>query len=375
MASITKQPNGRYKVRFRTPDGRERARRFDRKGDADRFANAVETDKVRGEFIDPRAGRSLFADFAGGWLAAQTFDESTREAVASRLRLHVLPTFGQLELRSIRPSTVQAWLRGRQQECAPRYVRVMFANVSAIFGAAVEDGLIARNPCAAKSVQKAKVNPDKVEPWPHERVEAVIAAHPDRYRAVPIVAAGCGLRQGEVFGLRRGDVAFLERKLRVRQQIKILGGKLVTAPPKGGKTRDVPLPDIVSEALAEHLRKYPVADEDELIFLTRERKPLNRNYFNPHIWKPAVVAAGVEPTRANGMHALRHYYASVLLHAGESIRALADYLGHADPGFTLRTYTHLMPESHERTRAAVDAAFGSRKNPAARVRDVSNDAR
>ncbi|MDT5036690.1 MAG: hypothetical protein QOE03_1875, partial [Micromonosporaceae bacterium] len=59
----------------------------------------------------------------------------------------------------------------------------------------------------------------------------------------------------------------------------------------------------------------------------------------------------------NGMHALRHFYASVLLDGGESIKALAAYLGHSDPGFTLRTYTHLMPSSEERTRRAVDRMF------------------
>lgn len=61
----------------------------------------------------------------------------------------------------------------------------------------------------------------------------------------------------------------------------------------------------------------------------------------------------------HGMHALRHLYASVLLDAGESIKALAQYLGHSDPGFTLRVYTHLMPTSHERTRRAVDGFLGS----------------
>ena len=50
--------------------------------------------------------------------------------------------------------------------------------------------------------------------------------------------------------------------------------------------------------------------------------------------------------------------ASVLLDAGESVRALAEYLGHADPGFTLRVYTHLMPASEERTNRAVDHVFG-----------------
>ena len=61
------------------------------------------------------------------------------------------------------------------------------------------------------------------------------------------------------------------------------------------------------------------------------------------------------PDRAAGMHALRHFYASALLDAGESIKALASYLGHTDPGFTLRVYTHLMPASEERTRRAIDA--------------------
>ena len=84
---------------------------------------------------------------------------------------------------------------------------------------------------------------------------------------------------------------------------------------------------------------------------------IHRGYFNGHVWHPALRTAGVEPTRATGMHALRHFYASVLIDAGESVRAVADYLGHSDPGFTLRTYTHLMPSSGERTRRAVDAAF------------------
>lgn len=97
---------------------------------------------------------------------------------------------------------------------------------------------------------------------------------------------------------------------------------------------------------------------------------MNRNYFNSHIWKAALDGAELpdgqralvstgEEGRRNGMHALRHFYASALLDAGESIKALASYLGHEDAGFTLRTYTHLTPSSSEPTRKAVDAALGT----------------
>jgi integrase len=65
---------------------------------------------------------------------------------------------------------------------------------------------------------------------------------------------------------------------------------------------------------------------------TRERTAVGRNCFNSSIWKPALNKAGVRASRENGTHALRHFYASALLDGGESIRAVSEYLGHADPG-------------------------------------------
>jgi integrase len=68
------------------------------------------------------------------------------------------------------------------------------------------------------------------------------------------------------------------------------------------------------------------------------------------------------------MHALRHHYASVLLDGGVSIRAVSEYLGHHDPGFTLRTYAHLMPESEDRACDAIDAAHGAPRGTCAECR-------
>jgi integrase len=96
-----------------------------------------------------------------------------------------------------------------------------------------------------------------------------------------------------------------------------------------------------------------------LVLTTTRRGAINRATFDGKTWKPALTAVGITPTRATGMHALRHFYASALLDAGENSKALASHLGHADPGFTLRVYTHLMPSSEERTRNALDALFRS----------------
>lgn len=86
-----------------------------------------------------------------------------------------------------------------------------------------------------------------------DRVASVSDALPDRYRATAVVAAGCGLRQGEVFGLRVQDVDFLRRQLHVEQQVKLLHGKVILDRPNGGKTRTVPLPTSVADELAGHL--------------------------------------------------------------------------------------------------------------------------
>ncbi|HEY9408555.1 MAG TPA: site-specific integrase [Jiangellaceae bacterium] len=365
------KPRKRYRVRWRDPDGRQRAKTFNLKRAAEQHQINVAADLLRGQYVDPDAGKETFESYATRWLAVQTFDLATANSVADRLRLHAHPVLGAKPLRQIKPSTIQAWLRS-MEALAPNYRKVIFANVSTVFAAAVDDEELRKNPCRAPSVQRPKAEREDVVPWLRETVLGVRDALPKRYRIVVTLAAGLGLRQGEVFGLSPSDVDFLRGKVEVRRQVKLFrGNKQVFGLPKGRKVRTVPLPDSVRDTLAAYLTEYPtrpvtlpwdVPDGKpvtvDLILTNRETKAMNRNYFNPFIWKKALEACGVEPVRTNGCHALRHFYASTLLDAGESIKALSMYLGHSDPGFTLRTYTHLMPTSDERTRKAVDAMLG-----------------
>jgi integrase len=371
-ASRASDGSPRYVVNYRDPEDRGRRKSFRKKADAEAFRNTVEADKLRGTYLDVDAGRVTFRDYAAEWLANRTFDHTTHEATDLRLRVHVLPVIGHLQLRQIKPSTIQGLLR--TMDLSDTYRRVILANVSAILGAAVDDDLIAKNPCKAGSVTRPSVVRRRVVPWPAEQVSAMHDALPERYRLVVTLGSGLGLRQGEIFGLSPADFNFLAGTVEVQRQVRILAGnKLVFAPPKGRKTRTVPLPSSVAAEVNVHMAQFPPARVSlpwltpgnaervavPLLLTTRERSALNRNYFNSSLWRPAQQRANVEPSRDNGCHALRHWYASVLLDAGESIRAVSEYLGHSDPGFTLRTYTHLMPSSSERTRDAVDAAFAA----------------
>jgi integrase len=78
--------------------------------------------------------------------------------------------------------------------------------------------------------------------------------------------------------------------------------------------------------------------------------------------KVALRAAGVPCGRyENGMHDLRHFFASVLLDQGESIKAVAEWLGHTDPSFTLKIYTHLMPSSADWTKSVIEGIYRRRE--------------
>src|ERR1700683_4719252 len=85
----------RYRVRYLGPDGRERSRSFDRKLDADRFRSSVETDLLRGTYIDPDAGRITLRRYAEeAWFPSQTCDAPSLEKIEARLRVHILPALG-----------------------------------------------------------------------------------------------------------------------------------------------------------------------------------------------------------------------------------------------------------------------------------------
>ncbi|MFE9204697.1 tyrosine-type recombinase/integrase [Micromonospora sp. NPDC007230] len=363
----------RYRVRYIAPDGRERSKSFpDRaKREADAFLVSVESDKLRGTYIDPDAGRITFREYAEEWLRTRSFDESTRESTEFRVRKHLMPYFGDRQLKAIKPGNVREWDRSMVGKLAPATRAVVFAHLRTILTAAVDDEKIAKNPCSASSVTPPKPVQRRVVPWKVTTVAAIRESLSRRYRPAVDLGGGCGMRQGEIFGLGVDDLDLDGGWVHVTRQVKLVRSRLVFGLPKNDRDRRVPLPASVAESLRAHLDwcepvkitlpwEDPFSDEQvtvPLVLTTPRKGAINRSTFDAKAWRPALTAAGIVSTRATGMHALRHFYASALLDAGESIKALAEYLGHADPGFTLRVYTHLMPTSEDRTRRAIDDLF------------------
>jgi integrase len=271
---------------------------------------------------------------------------------------------------------VRDWLGVLEEsKLSQNYKTVLFTVLSSIMDSAVEDRLIATNPCRAKSIKRPASSSSDIVVWSEDRLRAVQAGLPARFQIVCTVGGGCGLRQGEILGLSLDDIDEDGLTLHVQRQIRVVDRTLVFALPKGGKKRRVPLSSGVLAATRAHEQAFPSVEVTlpwgepggkqvtVRLLLTGDGGRLYRgDCFNKVVWQGAFRAAGVEyRNRADGMHALRHFYASTLLAQGVSIKELAEYLGHSDPGFTLRTYTHLLPSSYERARLAIDGVFAAGK--------------
>lgn len=117
----------------------------------------------------------------------------------------------------------------------------------------------------------------------------------------------------------------------------------------------MPLPDVVLEALSAHLAEYGTGP-DELVFTNEKGEPIRRNRFT-EMWTRSRAAAGAPD--GSTFHALRHHYASLLIRHGESVKVVQSRVGHATASETLDTYSHMWPDSEDRTREAVDAAYST----------------
>jgi integrase len=107
----------------------------------------------------------------------------------------------------------------------------------------------------------------------------------------------------------------------------------------------------VLDALSQQLAAFPT---DGFVFTNESGESLRRSVVS-RVWRRAVRTAG--PPAGTSFHDLRHHYASLLIRHGESVKVAQARLGHASAGETLDTYSHLWPDSEDRTRAAVDSAW------------------
>lgn len=365
MASIKKREDGRYRARYRDETGREHARHFVKKADAQRWLDEVAASVVTGQYVDPKAGKETVKQYAERWRKMQDHRPGTAALYERVLRLHLYPVLGDLPLRSVRHSHVRAFVSALSKTMKPNTARQVHAVTRTIFRSAVADKLIPVTPF--EKIPLPKVQRTAVRPPTATEVRRLVEKTPERLKALVLLAALSGLRSGEILGLTVDRVDFLRREVKVdRQLVYVSGQPPYLGPPKTPESfRTVPVPKIVTDALAAHLAAFP-AGEDGAIFQADKGGPILRTTLNGR-WRQSLKRAGL----GDGVHLhhLRHGYASWLNAGGVPFTTVMELLGHAPQGVTWSTYTHRVDGWDRQVREVLEQAWTAKaENPADSVR-------
>lgn len=366
MAHIQKRKGSKgtiYQTRYRDPTGKERARNFPRKLDAEKFLHSVEADKLRGAWADPRRGSLRFSDWAEETEASRVhLRPATLIRDEASLRNHILPRFGDTPLARIDPASVRRWVADLEVKgLAPATVHKTYQIFARIMQAAATDRLVTSSPCIGVrlprflAAQARFLSPDEI----HSVAEAVIP----RYRPMVLAAGYTGLRFGELCALRVEHFDELRRRIRVEESLSEIGGRFHFGPPKSSASRrTISLPPFLVDTLASHLVEF--LDASGLLFGSPGGGPIRRSNFRRRHWLPAVRETVGEPCP---FHSLRHSHAAMLIKEGVHPKVVQERLGHASIKTTLDIYGHLLPGLDEAAAEVLDAAYQARRADSVRT--------
>jgi integrase len=343
----------KYEARWLDATGRRRAKSgFVRKSDADKFLKTAlaEVKAIRqGDIAADRPAtiNALLDTFLEKH--GRTVDVATEKKLRQQLK-HVRTTFGTRNPDSLRKAELEDW-RLDLSDGVRHGVFCAFRQVFA-WASDPDRGLMERNPSNGiknpkrKRHERADVHP--FESW--EDVEAVAAELDARYRAIPIVGAGTGLRPEELFGLHRADVDRENRRLHVRRRFT---QGVVKPGTKTGAERFVPFGEKVLAALDS----MPVRIDTPILFPAAKGGYIDLDSFRYREWKDAVRGAGIAPRRIND---LRHTYATWSLTADVPAAKLAKMMGTSIAQIE-DTYHRFLKSDEARYASALDS-YGAAVN-------------
>lgn len=363
--SIKKRPNGSWRARYRDAAGKEHARHFkfkdnprDPENSAQHWLDSVTTSVMTGTYVSPKAAKTTVAEWCETWLAGYG---TNRTSTVKSARVHInriVAKFGARSLASIRPSEVRSWMAELKAEgLADSFVYALHRRLAQLYTDAVHDGIVPKSPVSRRTSPGA----GKQRPYvaTTAQVWALHDALPEHFRPVVLLGAFAGLRVAEIAVLRVSDVDFMRGII----------SPAIQYPAEPLKTEMSKKPIPIAHELALELNRVPATWGSSTLVVGTYGRPVA-----PYTIETAFRAARetVEGLPDGfRIHDLRHYFASLLIHAGLDVKTVQARMRHASAKTTLDTYGHLWPDTDESARAAVSAVFADR--PAARADSLRTD--
>ena len=295
--------------------------------------------------------------------------ESTQERYLNHIEYHIIPEIGHIKLRKLTVRDIQVMynnvrdhgrvLKGpndkRDKSLSASYIHSLHRMLKMCLERAVKEELLIRNPC--DNVVLPKVEREEMKILKPENIKAYLA-EAERRGCLPMMFLELcsGLRKGELAALLWEDLDIENKTISINKQATRVkgGGVKVTRPKTATSIRKEPIPQQAVDLLIQEHEKHP---DSPYMFPS----PVTGDMLYPDslndINEKILDAIGVERVR---FHDLRHTFATIALQSGVDIRTVSGMLGHADPGFTLRTYTHVTNPMQVKAAETIGNVIGSK---------------
>ncbi|WP_406343710.1 tyrosine-type recombinase/integrase [Streptomyces sp. NBC_00648] len=369
FGSVRQYRSGRWTAAYRAPDGLERRadQTFDSKRDAEVWLSQAEADLTRGTWHDPDAGAVNFREYALIWVKERRLGPTTDELYRRLLRLHILPTFGALDLDEITPPLVRSWRSERLDTTgADTTVAKSYRLLKAVLETAVEDELIRRNPCRIKGAGKETAAERPIATV--AQVDGLADEMGPRWSLMVYIAAYGPARPEEQAGLRRPDVDLERVGVWVRTaEPELTTGRRAPGPTKSDAGRRfIVLPGFMAPHLRLHLELYAEKDPNGLLFVGERGKPFRRSTFGRK-WRKARAKVGLPDNFR--FYDLRHTGHTLSTQSGATLKDTMVRAGQSSERAAL-IYQHSTLERQREVAAGMDARIRAERAKAA---DTSDD--
>ncbi len=296
----------------------------------------------------PQSVREFGEFVREGWIPVvlPTLKYATQKHYRYLLEVHVLPAFGQYQLRDISREVIQAFLTAKLGSgLSWETVHHLKCTLSKLLGTAEEWGYVADNPARKTKLPRRQPNEERPILTPAQ-IQQLAEELREPARSVVLLLLLTGLRIGELLALRWGSVDLLNRHLRVTETV--YDGHF-DKPKTKRSVRSIP----VGPETAAVLRALQPeqACPDALVFATGAGTPLDRGNLLRRDVKLVCKRLGLPGIT---WHSLRHFHATMLDAVGAPLGTVQALLGHARPEITREIYLHAIPEDQRRAVEGVE---------------------
>ncbi|MCC8927139.1 site-specific integrase [Rhodococcus sp. I2R] len=336
--------SGRYRASYIGPDGKRYAadHTYAAKVDADAWLSSERALITAGVWTPPTdrvttAGKTLLA-YAEARIAQRTLTPRTRRGYEETLKNHIAPALGDVPLTELTVTRIRDWYAALLPD-KPTARAHAYGLLHSVCHDAVKEQLISTNPCVERKAMSAK-RTRKIRALTAAQLTEVAEHSPDNLKAAVLIGGWCGLRAGELKGLRRMDIAEDGSVVSVRQAVTYRGGDYYPGTPKTeAGVRDVAVPTRIRAVVLHHLSEYTGTNPASLVFPGPDD-----GYMTDWQLRRAVAAAGnavgIENLRP---HELRHTAATLAAQTGATTKELMSRIGHATADAAL-LYQHASAE-------------------------------